>query len=149
MHGDPFSLSAGCYLTFTGTAPGSGSTFYPIAVMLEDYYPSAPTVKMSSAPLQFVVEVGAASGSPCTAVTPLLVDQCSANLAPLSACPTTITVPSNAHLTASSYSVTPNSTASYSCDYGYEASTTPLFEICTAIRFANEAISFTVPQLAL
>ena len=78
----PFSLSSNCTLTYTGTTPAS-LIYYPIAVMLEDYYPSNPTSPMSSAPLQFIVGVRN-GGKPC--VSSLVADTCSSQLAPSLKC---------------------------------------------------------------
>ena len=126
----PFILSTGCYLTYIGGLPAS-KIYYPIAVMLDDYYPSMPTIKMDSAPLQFVVEV-ALPTSPCVPVTPLVVDSCSLSLAPLSECPSNITnAPANSYV-SSYYTVTANSTANLTCNYGYAPMpTAQIYMICS------------------
>ena len=126
----PFTLSTGCYLTYTGTNPAS-SVYLPIAVMLEDYYPSMPTTKMDSAPLQFVVEVATAN-SPCVPITPLVVDICSLAMAPVAVCPSNITnPPANSYVSTSYYTILPNSTANLTCNYGYTPlPTTQIYMIC-------------------
>ena len=127
----PFSLSKGCYLTYIGGIPAS-NIYYPIAVMLEDYYPSMPTTKIDSAPLQFVVEVTLAN-SPCVPVSPLVVDSCSLALAPIAICPSNITnPPEDSYVISSYYTILPNSTANLSCNYGYNTMpTNQIYMICS------------------
>ena len=128
----PFKLSPGCYLTYTGT-PTASSVYWPIAVMLEDYYPLPPYKKMDSAPVEFVVEV-APPNSPCAPVSPLVVDNCSLAMAPISVCPSNITnAPANSYVSSSSYSVLTNSTANLTCNYGYvPMPTAQIYMICSA-----------------
>ena len=138
-HYSILSLSTGCYLTYTGTNPAS-SVYWPIAVMLEDYYPLPPNTKMDSAPLQFVVEVAPAN-SPCVPVSPLVVDSCSLALAPLSVCPSNITAPANSYVSSSYYTVTANSTANLTCNYGFvPMPTTQIYMICLVPKSASPGV---------
>ena len=77
--GIPFSLTSGCNLTYTG---GDVSTceYYPICIQLEDFYVAYPTLKLSSVPVQFLVGI-CPQTTPPIPVTPLVVDNCSLNLA--------------------------------------------------------------------
>ena len=105
--------------------------------MLEDYYPLLPNTKMDSAPLQFVVEV-APPNSPCVPVSPLVVDNCSFALAPLSVCPSNITnAAANSYVSSSYYTVTANSIANLTCNYGYAPMpTAQIYMICSVVNSA-------------
>ena len=102
----PLSLSSSCTITYTGGTV-STKTYYPICIQMEDYYPSNPTVRISSASLQFVVEVAPA---PCTMqVSPLVTDNCSIAMV----------IPVVATCSGSPASVAPNALIpSYSNDVG-------------------------------
>ena len=73
----PFTLSSGCTVTYTGGAVASNA-YYAICIQMEDYYPSSPTVRISSSSLQFIVEVAT---SPCSLLVSSLITRATAKYA--------------------------------------------------------------------
>ena len=93
----PFTLSDDCVLTYTGGLVTS-KVYYAVCIQMEDYYATdvsdyeaaiiadngsnqtaIPPVRLSSASLQFVVEISP-NINPCQAVSPLINDVCSLGL---------------------------------------------------------------------
>ena len=86
----PFELSSACLLTYTGDKNSTNESndslscqYYPICVQLEDYYPSSPTTRLSSASLQFIVQVCPNCGINCTNSIPLVADNCGHSSMPI------------------------------------------------------------------
>lgn len=112
----PFELSSNCTLTYTGGAVTT-KKYYPICIQMEDFYPSRPNVRISSASLQFIVEV---ASLPCSMqVSPLVTDNCSvAMMTPSSGCPgSPAAVAPNAQIQSFSNAV--GTSLNLSCIYGY------------------------------
>ena len=158
----PFLLTSGCDLTYTG-GDVSACEYYPICIQLEDYYVAYPTLKLSSAPVQFLVGI-CPQATPPISVSSLVVDNCSLSLAneriaiatsspavaetsPSSpaGCLNNLQVP-NA-IVPSSYPNVVNSTIPITCTAGYASSSsgTQMMAKCTQYNatFSEWTISST------
>ena len=138
--GYPFTLSSNCVLTYTGGLVTS-SVFYSICIQMEDYYVSdlanyeaefianngtnvtLPT-PLSSAPLQFIVEISPNITSPCVLVSPLFSDPC------ILSCTQSISSVVPQSIVPSSYSNSINSTVYLNCSNGYYANPSNLSVTC-------------------
>ena len=140
--GLPFSLTSGCNLTYTGGDVPS-CNYYPICIQLEDYYVAYPTLKLSSAPVQFLVGI-CPQTTPPISVTPLVVDNCSSNLA-YESIVTSTTPPASAgclnnlqlanSIVPSSYPNAVNSTFPMACEAGYASSSSGTQVMVTCTQF--------------
>ena len=115
--GLPFTLTSDCTVTYTGGAVSS-NTYYGICIQMDDYYPSNRTALISSASLQFIVEVAT---NPCSqAISPLYTDPCSLAIVAICSDNLSSVVPNS--VITSNYSNIVGSSVILSCASGYAPS---------------------------
>ena len=115
--GLPFTLTRNCTVTYTGGAVSS-NTYYAICIQMEDFYPTNQNVRISSASLQFIVEVAT---NPCSqAISPLYTDSCSLSMVAICSDNLSSVVPNSVII--SNYSNIVGSSVILSCASGYSPS---------------------------
>ena len=113
----PFTLANDCTVTYTGGAVSSNS-YYAICIQMEDFYPTNQNVRISSASLQFIVEVAT---NPCSqAISPLYTDSCSLSMVAICSDNLSSVVPNS--VITSNYSNIVGSIVILSCASGYAPS---------------------------
>ena len=115
----PFTLTSDCTVTYTGGTVAS-NYYYAICIQMEDFYPSNPTIRISSSSLQFIVEV---AKNPCsTQVSPLITDPCSLSMVAIPQCTDSLIYVVPNAVVPSNYSNTVGSSVILNCAIGYAPS---------------------------
>ena len=131
----PFTLTSDCIVTYTGGTVTS-NYYYAICIQMEDFYPSNPTVRISSSSLQFIVEV---ARNPCSMqVSPLITDPCSLAMIAVSQCTDDLSSVVSNSVIPSNYSNTAGSSVILSCAIGYAPSSGGSVNVtCVKFNYTN------------